>query len=281
MHLNDYVIKCTARVDAFSNENAIGKGTGFFCILAEKDGRQICGLITNKHVVENANNVRILLSVQPPDGEIKHSSFRIDINKSNLIPHPNPNIDACAIIVSPLLNTITQDGSVLVHTFVDHNTIAEPGTFSEILPMEEVTMIGYPIGLMDSANNGAIARRGIIASDPSKNYDGRPEILVDMACMPGSSGSPVFLLNAGTYATRNGGIVAGTRCKLLGMLWGGPERTVEGTIIAVPVPMNLTHVALTRIPTNLGFVIKATELYPIFEIAKEMLPKPLARPNWN
>ncbi|HBO5901213.1 TPA: trypsin-like peptidase domain-containing protein [Pseudomonas aeruginosa] len=281
MHLNEFVVNCTVRIDSFNDDTLIGHGTGFFCTLAQEAGSTIFGLITNKHVIANANNIRILLSIQSPKGELRHSSHRIDLNNTTLILHPRADIDACSILVGQLLNSICSDGSILAHTFVDHQLIADHKTFSEILPLEEVTMIGYPIGLMDAVNNGAIARRGIIASDPTKHYDGRPEFVIDMACMPGSSGSPVFLANAASYTTRKGGLFAGTRCKLLGLLWGGPERNVEGQIIAAPVPMNVTQIAVTRIPINLGFVIKATELTPIFEEAKKILTKPLAKPDWK
>ena len=59
--------------------------------------------------------------------------------------------------------------------------------------IEDVIMIGYPIGLLDSHNNLPVARKGITATDPVKDYEGRKEFMIDLACFPGSSGSPVFL----------------------------------------------------------------------------------------
>ena len=54
--------------------------------------------------------------------------------------------------------------------------------------------------------------------------------------------------------------LGGTRIKLLGILWGGPQYTAEGEIRVVPVPSAMQPVALSRIPNNLGYCIKAEQL---------------------
>ena len=51
-----------------------------------------------------------------------------------------------------------------------------------------------------------------------------------------------------------------TRVKLLGVLWGGPQYTAEGEIKIVPVPTAVQPIALSRIPNNLGFCVKAEQL---------------------
>ena len=75
-----------------------------------------------------------------------------------------------------------------------------------------------------------------------------------MACYPGSSGSPVFILNQGAYATPTG-ISVGTRVYLLGVLYGGLEITAKGILQYANLP-NLP-VPVTKIPINLGLMIKA------------------------
>ncbi|MGM3214914.1 hypothetical protein ACSQ5K_04610 [Pseudomonas sp. PhalM4] len=169
------------------------------------------------------------------------------------------------------MGQLQAQGYELQHAVVNKDIIATEELFKEILPLEEITMIGYPIGIMDAHNNGAVARRGVIASNPADNYEGRPEFLIDMSCMPGSSGSPVYLANTGGYSTREGSVIMGNRLHLLGFLWGGPERKVTGEIVALPAPMNLIPVPVTQIPINLGFVIKATQLKDIFDQAAKML----------
>ena len=84
--------------------------------------------------------------------------------------------------------------------------------------------------------------------------------MIDAACFPGSSGSPVFLYNVGSYATRAGDTVIGNRVALLGVLYAGPQFTAEGELEIVTVPTQQKVVSRALIPINLGVVIKATRL---------------------
>jgi hypothetical protein len=135
-------------------------------------------------------------------------------------------------------------------------------------------MIGYPNGIWDSANNGSIARRGIIATIPEDDYLGKKQFVIDMACFPGSSGSPVYLANFGSYADRKGNLNMGTRIKLLGVLYAGPQHTASGEIVLTPVPTQNKPMSFTSMPNNLGYVIKATELDAIESIAETLLTRP-------
>lgn len=270
MHIYEFITKSTARIDAYNGKQHIGSGTGFFCVLAQKDERTVMGLVTNKHVIAGASSIKILLTFKK-DGSIQHQTMEIPLNHLSTIHHSNSKVDACAINISQIFNYFQSNSLELQHSVITADIIADEKLFEQILPLEEITMIGYPIGLMDSHNNGAVARRGVIASDPNKNYENRPEFLIDMSCMPGSSGSPVFLANTGSYSTKDNNVIMGTRLHLLGFLWGGPERTVTGEIVAIPAPMNTRPIAVTQIPINLGFVIKATQLKDIFYQANKLI----------
>ena len=127
-------------------------------------------------------------------------------------------------------------------------------------------MIGYPNGIWDEINNLPVFRKGITATHPAKNYNGRDEFMIDAACFPGSSGSPVLLYNLGSYARKDGGTVIGTRIKFLGILYAGPQHTATGEIKIVPVPTQNVPVAVSRIPNNLGNVIKSKKLLDFEEI---------------
>ena len=62
-----------------------------------------------------------------------------------------------------------------------------------------------------------IIRRGITASPVWNDFDNTPSFLVDAGVFPGSSGSPVFILNQGSYATKDG-ISLGNRLLFLGVI---------------------------------------------------------------
>ena len=106
-----------------------------------------------------------------------------------------------------------------------------------------------------------IVRRGSTATHPFVRYEGRPEFVIDAACFPGSSGSPVFLFEDGMYRVGDGnGLTPGSRVALLGVLWGGPQFLADGRLEARPIPHSRGLTPVTQIPMNLGYVIHADEL---------------------
>jgi hypothetical protein len=97
--------------------------------------------------------------------------------------------------------------------------------------------------------------------------------MIDAACFPGSSGSPIMIYEWGSYAPKTGGLVAGSRFILLGVLFAGPVYTAEGKIEVVDVPTRQVPVAKSRIPFNLGIAIKASEIL----VFKKLIPEPQAQ----
>jgi hypothetical protein len=270
MHPLEQLMKSVVRIEAKLNDGNVATGSGFAYRFAEKEGGlHVPAIVTNKHVIDGAVSVSLPISVADntgtPTGKFEVITYGIP---NNVIYHPDPDVDLCAILAAPIHQYFQQKNlqPALVHL---NKVIAATGsTFSELLPLEEVTMIGYPNGIWDSENNGSIARRGIIATIPENDYLGKKQFVVDMACFPGSSGSPVYLANFGSYADRNGNINMGTRIKLLGILYAGPQHTASGEIVLTPVPTNNKPMSLTSMPNNLGYVIKATELDALEAIAE-------------
>ncbi|WP_444935251.1 serine protease [Microbulbifer sp. JMSA004] len=273
MHPLDKLMKSVVRIEATLNDGSIATGSGFAYRFAEKKGGlHVPAIVTNKHVIDGAVSVSLPISVANSSGETT-GNFEVityPIN-NNVIYHPDVEVDLCAILAAPIYQYFQQKKlkPALVH--LNKEVSATDATFAELLPLEEVTMIGYPNGIWDSANNGSIARRGIIATIPEDDYLGKKQFVVDMACFPGSSGSPVYLANFGNYTDRNGNLVVGSRIKLLGILFAGPQHTASGEIVLTPVPTQNKPMSFTSMPNNLGYVIKATELDTIESIAENFL----------
>ena len=137
--------------------------------------------------------------------------------------------------------------------------------------VEEILMIGYPNGLWDSVNNMPIVRKGITATDIKFDYEGRKEFLIDAACFPGSSGSPVLICNVGGYRDKQGNLNWGSpRIFLLGILYAGPQLTVTGDIKVVTIPnMQQKALAVSHIPNNLGYIIKAERIMDFVPLIKQ------------
>lgn len=96
---------------------------------------------------------------------------------------------------------------------------------------------------------------------------GKKEFLIDMACFPGSSGSPIFFCNESSY-TQGNTTFFGSRCKLLGLLYGGPQHTSTGSVVFENIPTNPK--AIIQIPNNLGVVVKAVRIKELEGFMKDM-----------
>ena len=277
MHPLEQLMNSVVRIEAKLKSGGVATGSGFaYSFAQQKDGMYVPAIVTNKHVIDGAESVSLPISVADSEGNItgKFEVITYSIN-NNVIYHPDPEVDLCAILAAPIHQYFQQKKTQPALVHLDKQITATEETFSELLPLEEVTMIGYPNGIWDSFNNGSIARRGIIATIPAKDYLGKKQFVVDMACFPGSSGSPVYLANFGSYGDRNGNLNMGTRIKLLGILYAGPQHTASGEIVLAPVPTQNNPMSFTSMPNNLGYVIKATELDALESIAETLLTKPL------
>ena len=85
--------------------------------------------------------------------------------------------------------------------------------------------------------------------------------MIDAACFPGSSGSPVFILNEGGYRDKNGNTYLGsTRLLFMGTLYAGPQHTATGEVKIIDVPSVQKQTTISLIPNNLGLVIKSSRV---------------------
>lgn len=243
-------------------------GTGFFFQFVLDSGKVVPIIITNRHVVKDANRGTLRLHTQQGH---TYTTVTADAFESRWYGHPDASVDLCMLLADPILDTATSSGHSVLYSAYTLDSLLTSSEWSNLIAIEDVIMVGYPNGIWDSVNNMPLLRRGITATHPNRNYEGRSEFVVDMACFPGSSGSPVILYNSGVFETREGFSIGGTRAKLIGILWGGPQHTAQGELVVVNIPTAAIPVALSRIPNNLGFVIKADRIRDFEKIVKSVV----------
>lgn len=278
----------------------IGTGTGFIYDFDTSNGSSPY-LVTNKHVVYQEEKVGSQVKkIFATMGELKFHTTNRNFYKYNLGNQTNPffklfnqhpsGLDLCYLPLVKIIDDINVDlkqyklpsqelfgPHVLTYippaqpsATVFYRTLnsSHLANFQNLESIQDTLMVGYPKGFFDEMNNLPVLRKGIIASHIGKNFQGRPEFLIDAVCLPGSSGSPVFIFPEQVLSQSLGQNLMGTnysRPRLLGVLWGGPVRNFSGELVCKddkiecgPIPLKIT--TSTILPINFGFVIKSTEL---------------------
>ncbi len=245
--------------------NGLSTGTGFFFKFLENENGHVPVIVTNKHVIQNATEGRFIITKSDAEGNpLQTDHFAVNINtdfQQFWRHHPDLNVDLCAMPLAPVVNAATQQGQRLFYRMFDKSLLPSEEQANDFHALEDILMVGYPNGIWDAVNNQPIFRKGITATHPNIDYNGKKEFMIDVACFPGSSGSPVMIYNASGYTTKQGNIMMGSpRLILMGILYAGPQHTATGEIRIVNVPQLQLPTAISRIPNNLGLVIKSERL---------------------
>lgn len=252
-----------------------GVGTAFFFNARIDESKNLPLIVTNKHVVEGSTMGSFQLheadrNADPPKPAGRFFSVMLNKFESLWIDHPDPDVDLCAMPCKPLYIHAEKLGKTVFHKALDEKLVLPDDQLANLSAAEDVILVGYPIGLWDEKNNLPLIRLGITASHPTLDFNGKPEFVIDAACFPGSSGSPVVLANLGSYISKDGALVVGTRFALLGVLYAGPQMTVEGFMQVKPIPTAVVPAVQMQVMIHLGYVIKAKE---ILTLAKHIVQK--------
>lgn len=272
MHITEQLLNGVIRIEAFTKNNT-STGTGFFFDFYQDAERKIPipVIITNKHVVNGYENIKLFFKKAKNNEPDYSPPFVISIknDSTTVIQHPEKNIDLVAIPIAGIINELEKRGIGIYYVATEESRIPSDSAQREDLKsIEDIWMIGYPNGLWDFQNNMPIVRKGITATTPYLDYNGKKEFLIDVAAFGGSSGSPVFFYrdiytDKKTYQAK-----IGTKLYLLGILYAGPLYTVDGKIIKTNSTDSLlkTSQIISNIPMNLGYVIKASKILDFKDI---------------
>lgn len=245
-----------------NHDGSQASGTGFVYSVAVdgKENESIPLLITNYHVVQNAE--RGLIEIARGEGKkpLQGERVRAEIEGDFLRSHVDRPNDLVALPIGGLVNQLHNAGNETFFKSVSPNLIPDAEIVDKLAAIEEITFIGYPSGLYDQHNVSPIARRGITATPVWNDFQGDPAFLVDAGVFPGSSGSPVFLFNQGAYSTSKG-LTIGNRLIFLGVMTETMIRQNENT---------------PQIFLGLGKVVKSRTLQ---DFAKKVSAKLLQREN--
>lgn len=222
---------------------------------AQASGERIV-LITNKHVFEGATEVAFSLIRQGAGGPIGGRT-RIavgDFNASTWVGHPDSGVDIAGMFFGAILTEMNRLGVPGFYRSFAPSQLATKDFVAELDSLETVTFVGFPSGLYDKKTFLPIARRGQTATPIFNDYNGLPAFLIDASVYPGSSGSPVVLLDTGSHQSRHGTLRLESRFSLLGVVAQVHTREVNGVVQAS------SGTATFKDPINLGIVFKASAI---------------------
>jgi len=250
---SNHLLFTTVRIET-EEDDGNGVGTGFFFnYRAPGEGTNFVMLVTNKHVVDVATRATIRLH-RAKRGTDDRGQFvenlgpPVVVNIPNVrklfVDHPDPAVDLCAAPWSAIQQYVA-DPSVFFEC-IHAAWIMSDDTLARMRSTHPIQMVGYPYGLADGHNNFPLLRHGFTSLQPSIDYEGRRETVIDIATYPGSSGSPVFVLDNAYFG--------GVPC-FLALLYAGPDVGATGKVVPRPIPLRLSGSALDTL--HFGFAIKS------------------------
>lgn len=245
-------------------------GTGF---LFAFEGDVIC-LVTNKHVISGYKTVRATFTRS--DGTrvpLFGQNVPCDITAclKTAVYHPDEKVDLVAIPIALIVREAEKNHVRLFLMAYTINQIPNEEDRKNIFPGNEAFMIGYPLSLIDSANNLPIVRKGSIATKPTLDFNGDRCFLVDVSIQKGSSGSPVVARYYRNCADHESGRMRQEEgCLLLGIIYGSYESSISATLRVGALEQET--VLNLRYPTNLAFAIPSWCLLELNELIKNQLP---------
>lgn len=257
MSLSEQLCCSTVRIESELDGNRLVTGTGFFFNVSIGEKTCVPCIITNKHVIGQSKKGRLVLTCYDNSNNKRYVKYEIDNFENQWIGHPDKCIDLAVFPINPhLVNIEKQTMAKPFYIPLDASIIPDGKQMEDLCALEEIVMIGYPNGIWDEKNNRPIIRKGSTATHPCLDFNGKKEFLIDAACIPGSSGSPVFILNQGMIVDKHNNINMGkSRLYLMGVLYAGPQLSVSGNITFANIPQ-----VKSQIPINLGLVIKSSVL---------------------
>jgi len=258
----EQMLYATMRISTFQKETPLSVGTGFFWGI-ERGGKHAVVLVTNNHVIDGADTLSLDCHIadnkspQNPTGAT--AIVRLELSEGGIFRHPDPTVDLCMLDFSSILDIARAQGTEIFLKSMSRDLI--PSDWDAFDAVEEVFMAGCPQGIYDEFNKFPLVRKGITATAMYRPYNGANEFMVDMACFPGSSGSPVFVNQNGYTNKRSSTYEMSSRFHLVGILHAGPTFSNSGEVVLGRQPS--VQIATMM---HLGQVIRADALLEIEDL---------------
>ena len=265
----------TVRIEAekinSKGEPTIDVSTGFIVSYSPNKGERADFLVTSRHSVENSFRGRFFFIRKREGKPSLGETYNIVVDnfgKRWFMPE-DPTVDIAVMPLAGVIRELAKRSWEVYYRGVSPEMSLGSGNEGDVDAIEEILLIGYPSGIFDVKNFTPVARRGITATPLSIDYAGKPQFLIDASVFPGSSGSPVFLVDKGMYSDREGRVKIGNRIIFLGMVSSLAMRK-EVSHIEIEGVSEVLPVISTSQMMDIGVVYKASA---VFDVIRELFSK--------
>jgi len=261
------ILFTTVRIEASLSNNSISIGTGFIFNYVKND-KQYLFVVTNKHVIRDSITGKLTFNQSDGEKPILGKVFTIEYSnfEKQWIGHPQQDIDIAIMPFAPALNELYSKDVKIFFRYVTLDLIPSDKVLrEEIDAVEEIVFVGYPSDVYDKMNLLPIVRRGITATPISIDFERKPIFLIDASIFPGSSGSPVFLCNIGSYSPKGKGLIVSSRIFFLGVVASVFIKKDLNTIELIDIPTGKIPVVPTTQMVDLGIVYKSIVIKELIE----------------
>lgn len=257
----------TVRIEATLPNKSVSIGTGFIFDYM-KDDKHYMFIVTNKHIVNETTEGILTFNLSDGEKPILGKIFSITVPNfgGRWIGHNQEDIDVAVMPFASVLNELSKESVKIFFRSITPNLIPEDKVLKEdIDAIEDVLFVGYPSNIYDTKNLLPVVRKGITATPISVDFEGKPAFLIDASIFPGSSGSPVFLCNVGSYSPKGKGLVVGSRIFFLGVVASVFVRRDLNTIELIDIPTGKIPAIATTQMVDLGIVYKSIVISELIE----------------
>ena len=261
------LIFTTVRIETTLKNGGRSTGTGFVFNYEHND-KHFLFIVSNKHVVKDAIEGRLEFNLKKdgePDLGNKYTLTITDF-ENRWIGHPDTDIDVAITPFVPILNELKKVNVDIYYRAIPASLIPSEDITREIDAVEDIIFIGYPNGIYDKKNLLPIVRKGITATPANIDFEGQPTFVIDASIFPGSSGSPVFICNVGSYTKKGtNDLFAGTRLMFLGIVASVFIKQDINTLEVVTIPAKDVTIVKTNQMIDLGVVFKSSCIVEVIE----------------
>lgn len=152
----------TLRLECTLKDGGTSTGTAFRFDFLKNEQSRVPVFVTNIHVVKGAETGTFVLHLADTEGGPRKGlgpSITLDQFEERWIPHPDTTVDLCVMPCAPLLQEACNRNMDIFDISLDKSLILSHDDLENLTAIEEIIMIGYPVGIWDYHNNFPITRR--------------------------------------------------------------------------------------------------------------------------